>query len=213
MHIASACASCPYIGKALGFDLADKAAPFIHNPTCASPCTSADCPNPVCTDADSVLLVLEAYTVDLTSHIELHKQHAPGCKEFPCSRCPHGPRQDDSCSTLTVRAASAATAPLQALAAPISAATATACMVAAAVTSGTQSKVQAHGTHSTAVGGQLHSPQGQVVSLWEYATRLRESGLMMSVSEVLRVACELAAAVHALHTVAYVRICCFKLCS
>lgn len=207
MHISAACASCPYIGKAHGFDLADKATPLIHSPSCACPCFSADCPNPACTDADAVLLVLEAYTVDLTSHIQLHKQHSPEYNEFPCSRCLHRPQQPESCKTLTVRAASAATAPLQALAAPINAATATACMFASAVTSGgTQSKDKSHSPESIAGCVQLDSPQGQVVSLWEYATRMRESGLVMSVSEVLRIALELAEAVHALHTVAHVRL-------
>lgn len=206
MHISSACASCPYIGKAYGFDLADKAAPVIHSPGCAPPCSS-DCSNPGCADADAVLLVLEAYTVDLSSHIQLHKQHAPECSEFPCSRCLHRPRQAVACKTLTVRAASAATAQLQALAAPINAATATACMFASAVTSGAQPKDKARSAHSTAGEAQLDSPHGQVVSLWEYATRLRESGLVMSVWELLRIALELAEAVHALHTVAHVRIC------
>lgn len=201
MHISSACALCPYIGKAHGFDLADKAASVAHTPASAPMCYPTDCSVPERNDADAVLLVLEAYTVDLTSHIQLHKQHAPDCCEFPCSRCMHRPQQAAPCKTLTVRAASAATAQLQALAAPISAATATACMVAAAVTSGAQSK------DCTTGKAQLDSPQGQVVSLWEYATRLREAGLMMSVGELLRIALELAGAVHALHTVAHVRCC------
>lgn len=210
MHVSTACASCPFIGKAHGFDVADKAAPLLRSPSCTTPCYSADCPNPACTDADAVLLVLEPYTVDLASRIALHKQHSPDCNEFPCSHCLHRPQQGDSCKTLTVRAASAATARLQALAAPINAATTTACMFASAVTSSTQPKDRAHSPRIAAGGVQFASPPGQVVSLWEYATRLRESGLVMSVSEVLRIALELAEAVHALHTVAYV---CFSLLS
>jgi hypothetical protein len=207
MHVSSTCASCPYIGKAHGFDLAHNAVPLIYNPLGGCPFASTGSPKPACTDANSVLLILEAYTVDLTSLIERHKQHSPECNEFPCSRCLHRPQQDGSscCKTLTVRAASAATAPLQALAAPINAATATACMFASAVASA-QSKDKAHSTLNTASASQLDSPQGQVVSLWEYATRLRESGLAMSISEVLRIARELAEAVHTLHTVAHVRL-------
>lgn len=207
MHISSACASCPYIGKAYGFDLADKVAPLIHSHSPSCPCSSADCPNPACSDADAVLLVLEAYTVDLKSHIELHKQHAPNCKEFPCARCMHRPQQENECRALTIRAASAATAPLQALAVPIHAAKATACMFASAVSSSAQTKDRTQGSQIPAQGGQLDSPQGQVVSLWEYATRLRESGLVMSVPELMRIALELAEAVHALHTVAHVCFC------
>lgn len=192
MHVSHACAECPFVGKAYGFEIASAARP----PASAARCGAESPPHPAAAadrcEPDAVLLVLEPYVADLATRLEEHERHAgAGDEEFPCRNCGMASvpqRGTHSCAC----PASCGRSGAHILASPVH---------AAKLTAGFLLDACAH----LPLGAKGAGPRGQVASLWEYASSIRQRGLQLSVAEVLRLALELAEAVSAIHDRAHVR--------
>lgn len=190
LHVSRACASCPYVGKAYGFEVASTARPVPSGPHCVadSPPLSA---MPDHCEPDAVLLVLEPYVADLATRLQEHERHADSSDtEFPCRKCAQAAGRQ--AAPLRCASGDVGSAAGQLLGSPV---------LAARLTAGAVLDACCHPPLGEASDG----CRRQVASLWEYASSIRQCGLQLSVAEVLRLALELAEAISAIHDRAHVR--------
>eukprot|EP00892_Ulva_mutabilis_P004721 jgi/Ulvmu1/2620/UM014_0071.1 len=186
LHVSHACASCPFVGKAYGFEIASAARSPRTAPRCGtdSPPRSADSTAHENCEPDAVLLVLEPYVADLATRLEEHERHAAPGAEFPCSMC----CLDAAWPTAGCDCGDGRTHPGHLLQSPV---------LAVKLTAGFLLDACCHLPRGA--GPEAAACRGKVASLWEYAASVRQRGLKLSVAEVMRLALELAEAIHAIH--------------
>lgn len=190
LHVSHACASCPYVGKAYGFEVASAARPVPSSPHCVadSPPSSATADH---CEPNAVLLVLEPYVADLAARLREHERHADSSDtEFPCHKCLEAAGRSAAMHKCGYGDVSSAAGMV--LASPVLAAR----MAAGALL---------NACYQLPLGDNSAGCRRQVSSLWEYAASIRKCGLQLSVAEVLRLALELAEAISAIHDKAHVR--------
>lgn len=188
LHVSHACASCPFVGKAYGYEVASPTRPAPSAPHCGAEALPPSATSEHC-EPNAVLLVLEPYVADLESRLREHERHAssPGA-EFPCRKC-HEAAGRAQCRHGFEDAGGAVR---QLLLAPVS---------AARLTAGAVLEACCQPPPVKDAGGYTR----KVASLWEYASSIRRAGLQLSVAEVLRLSLELAEAIAAIHDRAHVR--------